>query len=338
MKRNRRHNKQIRLISEAIDDDPKMFGDKVNPSGQAPIDQLITHVQKNMIKWDWNSNQFVKAMRDVYHAAGKPIPRSREELVQQLQKDSEQDPKLLNQLMTSLGGMTRRNFMGVTAGAGAGFATGMIDLKGPEKSKAADWDGTLKPGQHYRVTYRNHRNQTLVFDDLIFDAMGGQMYWFQNPKKARYSAARGASGDWHARSAEQQKKYDLQEIKQRQQHIQYLQAVLAGKKPFQIRRQWGVVNGRYTEMGPPVPKYVKPNWPKTIERLKRRIQFQQYPLERLMQRIGQPYQDPKAPEQRKFAYLTLQVEAVVDITPVGQTPAAPKPAPEAQPKKRFGLF
>lgn len=286
--------KQIRLISEAIDDDPQMLGHKMTP-GRHPIDQLIQYTQQNMIKWSWNDNKFIRAMRDVYHNAGKNVPSSREELVKDLQKESEQDPKLLDKLIAALGGMSRRHFMGLSAGAGAGLATGMIDLKGHEKGAV---DKTLRPGQHYKVTYRNFQNKTRVWRDLIFDSASSHMYWFQDPnkpfpkKKEPYSFATKE-----------------QEVKYWQKSVAEKQAILTGKLP--IKRAVPAYRSWRGQVIPAKPaKFVKPDWVKTVAMLKRQIAWRQERIKSLLQ--------PAEPTQRHvYHYVTLQIENVVDVLPLG---------------------
>lgn len=285
--------KQIRLIAEAIDDEPKMFGIRVLP-GKHPIDQLIMYCQQNMVKWDWNNNKFIKAMRDVYHSAGMTVPSDKEVLLKDLQKQSVQNPKLLNQLVAALGGMSRRTFMGLSAGAGAGLATGMIDFKGHEKSKAADWDGTLKPGQHYRVTYRNWKNQTRLFKDLVFSSSNGHMYWFMDrrmPRKVRNYTSRPG---WGRHRISQTTK--VQEIHWHQGAIARWSAYLNGQKPIRYDNRTGQA------------KYVRRDtWPLTTATLERKIQWHKDAITRL-ESISDVNELP-------YHCMTLQVENVVDITP-----------------------
>lgn len=301
-----RDRKQIRIISEAIDDDPQMLGHRTNP-GQHPIDQLIQFTQQNKIKWSWNDNKFIRAMRDTYHNAGKPVPSSKEELVRDLQKESAQDPKLLDKLVSALGGMSRRHFMGLTGAGAAGVATGAIDFSAPEKGQI---DKTLKPGGHYKVTYRNFQNQTRVWKDLIFDTTNGSMYWFMDPNAPKSHTSRGGSllGDPINRLKSPTKAEEIEWVKKR---LAWRQAQLDGKEPYKAgrkaHRSWrGVVV-------PAVPdKYVKSNWPKTIAKLKRQIEFAKREIMRLQQG-GSTYGGKKRP----YRYITLQVESVVDVLPLG---------------------
>lgn len=308
----RRFNKsvrtQIRLIAEAIDDEPKLFGIKIVP-GKHPIDQLIMAAQQNMFKWSWNDNKFIKAMRDAYHNAGMTVPANREQLVKDLQKQSEQDPKLLDQLISGLGGMSRRHFMGLSAGAGAGVATGMIDFAPHEKSVQ---DKSLKVGQHYRVTYRNFRNETRVWKDLIFSEAGGQMYWFEDPrtpkfqrdlKKARRYRRRTA---WRTMTPQEQ----LQRVAYHQQQIQEITQILNGRVPYRHGRPERKYRGythEYTLKAKPT-LYVTQTWPKTIARLQNKIKIHQ-------QRAQYWQRASEAPMSHKR--ITLQIANVVEMTPLG---------------------
>lgn len=297
--------KQIRLIAEAIDDEPKLFGIKIIP-GNHPIDQLIMAAQQNMFKWSWNDNKFIKAMRDVYHNAGMTVPANREQLVKDLQKSSEQDPKLLDQLISGLGGMSRRHFMGLSAGAGVGAATGMIDLAPHEK---ATEDKTLKAGQHYRVTYRNFRNETRVWKDLIFSEAGGQMYWFEvpgTPRIQRQLKARRHKYHRRTRWTDMTPEQHRARAVYHQQKIQYVTQILNGQRPYRKGRpaykDW---RGRTSPAKP--DQYITQKWPATIARLQSIIKQHQIKIQYWQHAAESPYSHKR---------ITLQIANVVDIAPL----------------------
>lgn len=315
--------RQIRVIAEAMDDEPKMYGIRVIP-GKNPIDQLIQYCQQNLIKWDWNNNKFIKAMRDVYHQAGKTVPSNKEQLVQELQKESEQQPKLIDQLIAGLGGMSRRTFMGLSAGAGAGLATGMVDFTPHEKGQV---DKTLRAGQHYQITYRNWRNQTRVFKDLIYHSSNGHMYWFMDPRRPRQPReyVPGSYG------RQMRKEASAPLIKRHQENVDHYTAILNGQKPLRFRRgpdpRWAQTSGPgiargYKHQGKPIPPgkqipiYVQPHWEGTIERLRRVIGWHKHLVE-YYSKHGTDYErEMKYIKESPYKYLTLQVENVVDITPL----------------------
>jgi hypothetical protein len=304
MRNRKRKYWDVRDIVESLDSDGfPIINEAVKPNH--PIDQLIQFTQQNGIKWNWNDNKFIRAMRDVYHNAGVSVPNSREDLIKDLQQQSEQEPKLLDQMISSLGGMSRRHFMGLSAGAGAGVATGMIDFKGPEKGRL---DKTLKPGQHYKVTYRSFQNRTRVWKDLVFHSTDSHMYWFMDPNKPIATPPRR----YRAPSPYQpMTTSDRQEMVQHwQRDMREKQEILAGKRPYRTAQPafkgW---SGRTIPAKP--AKYVRSNWPLTAQRLKSQIAWRQNEIKRL--------QDQGAPanKRREHQVITLQIENVVDVTPLG---------------------
>jgi hypothetical protein len=300
--------KQIRMIAEAIDDEPKLFGIKIVP-GNHPIDQLIQYVQQNMVKWNWNDNKFIKAMRDVYHNAGKTVPSNREALIKDLQQQSEQDPKLLDQLISGLGGMSRRHFMGLSAGAGAGVATGMIDFAPHEKAAV---DKTLRKGVHYKVTYRNWQNQTRLWQNLIFSHADGNMYWFMDPRRPRSTGATEGTNRWFKSSAiPTQTRADVFKTLQQQaaERVKHWQAILAGKIPWRRATTEYKWQNFFRPARP--ARYVKSNWHKTIERIHSKIEYWTNAMKYKEGVMAEPHY-----AHRPYAYITLQIENVVDVLPL----------------------